>query len=178
VGLQARMMSQAMRKLTGIVSKTRTSVVFINQLRMRIGVMFGNPETTPGGRALKFYSSVRIDLRRIGGIKAGDREIGSVIRARVVKNKMAPPARRAEFDLMFGTGISWEGSVLDSAMAIGKVTKGGAFFSCGEVRLGQGRENVKQFLKENPDICKELEKAVREADAAGTLNVPTRARKR
>ncbi len=178
VGLQARMMSQAMRKLTGIVSKSRTTVVFINQLRMKIGVMFGNPETTPGGRALKFYSSVRIDLRRIGGIKAADRDIGSVIRARVVKNKMAPPARRAEFDLMFGEGISWEGSVLDGAMALGLVTKSGAFFSYGNTRLGQGRENVKQFLKENRDICAELEKAVREADAAGTLSVPTRARGR
>ncbi len=178
MGLQARMMSQAMRKLTGIVSKSRTTVIFINQLRMKIGVMFGNPETTPGGRALKFYSSVRIDLRRIGGIKAGERDIGSVVRARVVKNKMAPPARRAEFDLMFGEGISWEGSVLDGALALGLVTKSGAFFSHGNTRLGQGRENVKKFLKENKDICAELEKAVREADAAGTLSVPTRAKGR
>ena len=178
VGLQARMMSQAMRKLTGIVSKSRTTVVFINQLREKIGVFFGNPETTPGGRALKFYCSVRIDLRRIGGIKEGERDIGSVVRARVVKNKMAPPARRAEFDLMFGTGISWEGSVLDAALAIAEVTKSGAFFSYGDTRLGQGRENAKVFLRENKDVCKTLEKAVREADAAGKLTIPSRARAR
>jgi recombination protein RecA len=178
VGLQARMMSQAMRKLTGIVAKSRTTVIFINQLRMKIGVMFGSPETTPGGRALKFYSSVRIDLRRIGGIKQGDREIGSVVRAKVVKNKMAPPARKAEFDLMFGTGISWEGSVLDGALALGLVAKSGAFFSHGDVRLGQGREAAKSFLAANADVCAELEKAVREADAQGELSVPTRAKGR
>jgi recombination protein RecA len=178
VGLQARMMSQALRKLTGIVAKSRTTVIFINQLRMKIGVMFGSPETTPGGRALKFYASVRVDLRRIGGIKQGDKDIGNVVRAKVVKNKMAPPARKAEFDLMFGTGISWEGSVLDGAMALGLVTKSGAFFSYGETKLGQGREAAKQFLKENKDICKQLEKAVRQADREGTLSVPTRARGR
>jgi recombination protein RecA len=178
VGLQARMMSQTLRKLTGIVAKSRTTVIFINQLRMKIGVMFGSPETTPGGRALKFYASVRIDLRRIGGIKQGDKDIGNVVRAKVVKNKMAPPARKAEFDLMFGTGISWEGSVLDGAMALGLVTKSGAFFSFEDTRLGQGRENAKQFLKENKDICRKLEKAVRKADAEGTLSVPTRARGR
>jgi len=178
VGLQARMMSQALRKLTGIVAKSRTTVIFINQLRMKIGVMFGSPETTPGGRALKFYASVRIDLRRIGGIKQGDRDIGNVVRAKVVKNKMAPPARKAEFDLMFGTGISWEGSVLDGALALGLVTKAGAFFSYEDTKLGQGRENAKQFLKENKDICRKLEKAVRKADKEGTLSVPTRAKGR
>jgi recombination protein RecA len=167
VGLQARMMSQALRKLTGIISKTRTTVIFINQLREKVGVFFGNPETTPGGRALKFYSSVRIDTRRIGGIKDGDREIGSVIRAKVVKNKMAPPARKAEFDLMFGTGISWEGSVLDGGLAYSLVSKSGAYLSFGEVRLGNGREAAKQFLREHKDVCKQLEEAVRQADAAG-----------
>ena len=167
VGLQARMMSQALRKLTGIISKTRTTVIFINQLREKIGVFFGNPETTPGGRALKFYSSVRIDLRRIGGIKDGDREIGSVIRARVVKNKMAPPARRAEFDLMFGSGASWEGSVLDGGLAFNLVGKSGAYLSFGEVRLGNGREAAKAFLREHKDVCAQLEAAVRQADAAG-----------
>ncbi len=178
VGLQARMMSQTLRKLTGIVAKSRTTVIFINQLRMKIGVMFGSPETTPGGRALKFYASVRIDLRRIGGIKQGDKDIGNVVRAKVVKNKMAPPARKAEFDLMFGTGISWEGSVLDGAMSLGLVTKSGAFFSYEDTRLGQGREAAKQFLVENKDICRKLEKAVRKADAEGTLSVPTRAKGR
>jgi recombination protein RecA len=166
VGLQARMMSQAMRKLTGIISKTRTTVIFINQLREKIGVFFGNPETTPGGRALKFYSSVRIDIRRIGGIKDGEREIGNVVRAKVVKNKMAPPARKAEFDLMFGSGISWEGSVLDGALAAGAVTKSGAHLSFNDTRLGNGREAAKAFLRENKDVCAALEKAVRESDAA------------
>jgi recombination protein RecA len=178
MGLQARMMSQAMRKLTGIVSKTSTTVIFINQLREKIGVMFGSPETTPGGRALKFYSSVRLDIRRIGGIKQAERDIGNVVRVKVVKNKMAPPARKAEFDLMFGTGISWEGSVLDGAMALGLITKSGAFFSFGETKLGQGRERAKQFLVDNKDVCRKLEKSVRAADAAGDLNVPTRARGR
>jgi recombination protein RecA len=166
VGLQARMMSQAMRKLTGIISKTRTTVIFINQLREKIGVFFGNPETTPGGRALKFYSSVRIDIRRIGGIKDGEREIGNVVRAKVVKNKMAPPARKAEFDLMFGSGVSWEGSVLDGALAANAVTKSGAYLSFGDTRLGNGREAAKQFLRENKDVCAALEKAVRAADVA------------
>jgi recombination protein RecA len=178
VGLQARMMSQTLRKLTGIVAKSRTTVIFINQLRMKIGVMFGSPETTPGGRALKFYASVRIDLRRIGGIKQGDKDIGNVVRAKVVKNKMAPPARKAEFDLMFGTGISWEGSVLDGAMALGLVTKSGSFFSYEDTKLGQGREAAKKFLQENKDIRKKLEKAVCQADKEGTLSVPTRARGR
>ncbi len=165
VGLQARMMSQALRKLTGIIAKTRTTVIFINQLREKVGVFFGSPETTPGGRALKFYSSVRIDVRRIGGIKDGEREIGNVVRAKVVKNKMAPPARKAEFDLMFGSGISWEGSVLDGALAANAVSKSGAYLSFGDTRLGNGREAAKQFLRENKDVCAQLEKAVREADA-------------
>jgi recombination protein RecA len=167
VGLQARMMSQALRRLTGVIAKTSTTVIFINQLREKVGVFFGNPETTPGGRALKFYSSVRIDLRRIGGIKSGDQEIGSVIRAKVAKNKMAPPARRAEFDLMFGTGISWEGSVLDTGLAANLVTKSGSFLSYGDMRLGQGREQAKQFLRDNLDISRKIEAEVREAAAAG-----------
>jgi recombination protein RecA len=169
VGLQARMMSQALRRLTGVIAKSRTTVIFINQLREKVGVFFGNPETTPGGRALKFYSSVRIDVRRIGGIKQGDREIGNVVRAKVVKNKMAPPARRAEFDLMFGSGISWEGTVLDGALAANVVKKSGAFISYEDTRLGQGREAAKEFLRQNADVCRKLEAAVRAADAAGQL---------
>jgi len=156
VALQARLMSQALRKLTGIVSKTRTCVIFINQIRMKIGVMFGNPETTPGGRALKFYSAVRIDVRRIGNIKEGDLVTGTRVRAKVVKNKVAPPYRSAEFDMMHNEGISFEGDVLDTALALGMVQKTGTWFSCGEMRLGQGRERSKQFLRENPEITKEL----------------------
>jgi recombination protein RecA len=166
VGLQARLMSQAMRKLTGAISRSRTSVIFINQIRMKIGVMFGNPETTPGGRALKFYSSVRIDIRRISTIKEGDRAVGNHVRARVVKNKVAPPFRNAEFDIMFDKGISAEGDLIDLAVQHEIVSKQGAWFSYGETRLGQGRENAKTFLADNSDVADEIRQAVlREAGA-------------
>lgn len=160
VGLQARLMSQAMRKLTSAISKSKAVVMFINQIREKIGVMFGNPETTPGGRALKFYTSVRIDVRRVSTIKDGDQTVGVHCRARVVKNKVAPPFRSAEFDLMFETGISREGDLLDLAVDEGIVEKSGAWFNYGDVRLGQGRENVKQFLKDNTDLAEEIEKAI------------------
>ena len=160
MGLQARLMSQALRKLTGAISKSETVVIFINQLREKIGVMFGSPETTPGGRALKFYSSARIDIRRIGAIKDGDRNIGNRVRARVVKNKVAPPFRDAEFDIMFDEGISESGDLLDLAVDDNVVDKSGSWFSYGEVRLGQGRENAKVFLKENPDLFEEIRQAV------------------
>ena len=166
MGLQARLMSQALRKLTANISRTNTCCVFINQLREKIGIMFGNPETTTGGNALKFYATVRIDVRRTTQLKDGDEATGNHVRVKVVKNKMAPPARRAEFDLMFGTGISWEGSVLDGALAADMVKKSGAYLSFGDTRLGNGREAAKQFLRENKDVCAQLEKAVREADAA------------
>jgi recombination protein RecA len=160
VATQARLMSQALRKLTAAIGKTKTVVIFINQVRMKIGVMFGNPETTPGGRALKFYSSVRVDVRRIGSIKEGDVVTGSRVRAKVVKNKVAPPFREAEFDIMFDSGISAEGDVLDLAQAEEIVTKSGAWFSYKDVRLGQGRENVKQFFRDNPDLMKEIRSAI------------------
>ncbi|MBS3734400.1 MAG: recombinase RecA [Phycisphaerae bacterium] len=163
VGLQARLMSQAMRKLVGAIAKSRTSVIFINQIRMKIGVMFGNPETTPGGRALKFYSSVRIDIRRISSIKAGDEVVGNHVRARVVKNKVAPPFRRAEFDILFNQGISAEGDLLDLAVAHDVVAKQGAWFSYGETRLGQGRANAASFLRENTDLLEEVKQAVLDA---------------
>ncbi len=156
VGLQARLMSQAMRKLTGAIAKSDVTVIFINQLREKIGVMFGSPETTPGGRALKFYSSVRVDIRRIGAIKDGDQNIGNRVRARVVKNKIAPPFRDAEFDIMFNEGISTSGDLLDLAVAENIVKKSGAWFSYGDVRLGQGRENSKLFLREHPDLFGEI----------------------
>jgi recombination protein RecA len=161
MGLQARLMSQALRKLTGAVSKSKTSLIFINQLREKIGVMFGNPETTTGGRALKFYASVRIDIRRIGAIKDGDVVVGGRTRAKVVKNKVAPPFREAEFDMMYGEGISKEGDLLDMAVDRKIVEKSGTWFSYSGDRLGQGRENVKQFLKDNPVICKSIEVRVR-----------------
>jgi recombination protein RecA len=161
VGLQARLMSQALRKLTGVVSKSKTCLIFINQLREKIGVMFGNPETTTGGRALKFYASVRIDIRRIGAIKDGDVVVGGRTRVKVVKNKVAPPFREAEFDVMYGEGISREGDLLDLAVDRRIVEKTGTWFSYGGERLGQGRENVKQFLKENPEIFKSIEERVR-----------------
>ena len=156
VGLQARLMSQALRKLTGAIAKSDTTVVFINQLREKIGVMFGSPETTPGGRALKFYSSVRIDIRRIGGIKDGDQNVGNRVRTRVVKNKLAPPFRDAEFDIMFTEGISASGDLVDLAVAEDIIAKSGAWFSYGEMRLGQGRENAKATLRENPDLFAEI----------------------
>jgi len=163
-GLQARLMSQALRKLTGAISRSRTAVIFINQLREKVGIVFGNPEVTPGGRALKFYSSVRIDLRRIESIKQGQQVIGSRVRAKVVKNKVAAPFRVAEFDIMFtgkDQGISREGDLLDLAVDMGIVKKMGAFFSYGELRLGQGRENAKELLRENPDLAREIELKIR-----------------
>jgi recombination protein RecA len=167
VGLQARLMSQALRKLTGIVSKSKTIVVFINQIRMKIGVMFGNPETTPGGRALKFYSSVRMDIRRIATLKEGDQSIGNRTRVKIVKNKVAPPFRIAEFDIIFGEGISHEGDLLDLAVEHKLVSKSGTWFSYGDVRLGQGRNNARQYLIEHPETTLEIERSVREA-----LNIP------
>jgi len=165
MGLQARLMSQALRKLTAAISRSHTSVVFINQLREKVGVVFGNPEVTPGGRALKFYSSVRIDLRRADSIKLGTEIIGSRVKARVVKNKVAPPFRSAEFDIMFSRGISKEADLVDLGVALGLVKKTGAFFSIGETRLGQGRENAKQFLHEHAEIAQDLEKAIRGASS-------------
>ena len=164
VGLQARLMSQALRKLTGAISRSRTCVVFINQLRMKIGVMFGNPETTTGGNALKFYSSTRLDIRRIETIKNGQESIGSRVRVKVVKNKVAPPFRQAEFDIMYNEGISKEGSVLDVATDLGIVRKQGAWFYLEEERLGQGRENAKEFLRHNPDVLE----AIRDRIKAGS----------
>jgi len=161
MGLQARLMSQALRKLTGVVSKSKTTLIFINQLREKIGVMFGNPETTTGGRALKFYASVRVDIRRIASIKDGDHIIGGRTRVKVVKNKLAPPFREAEFDVMYGEGISREGDLLDLAVDKRIIEKSGAWFAYGGERLGQGRENAKQFLKENPDIRQIIEDRVR-----------------
>ncbi|MCB7129126.1 MAG: recombinase RecA [Candidatus Brocadiales bacterium] len=160
IGLQARLMSQAMRKLSGVISKSNTCLVFINQIREKIGVMFGNPETTPGGRALKFYASVRIEVRRIGIIKDGDRAIGNRVRAMVVKNKVAPPFRKTEFDLMYKGGISFSGDVVDLALAHNIVDKSGAWFSYGKIRLGQGRENTKTFLEENPKLMEEIKQVV------------------
>jgi recombination protein RecA len=160
VGLQARLMSQAMRKLTGVIARSNCTVIFINQIREKIGVMFGSPETTTGGRALKFYSSVRIDVRRTGALKEGDVTVGSRTRARVVKNKIAPPFRDAEFDIMYTEGISASGDLLDLAVACEVIQKSGAWFSYGEVRIGQGREASKVFLKENPDLFKEVRQKV------------------
>ncbi len=160
VGLQARMMSQAMRKLTGVINKTKTSLIFINQIREKIGVMFGNPETTPGGRALKFYSSVRIDIRRISTIKDNNGAIGNHVRARVVKNKVAAPFREAEFDIMFNQGISIEGDLIDLAVEKGLIQKSGAWLSYNDAHIGQGREKTKEYLKENPDLCKELKEKI------------------
>ena len=161
MGLQARLMSQALRKLTGVVSKSKTTLIFINQLREKIGVMFGNPETTTGGRALKFYASVRIDIRRIASIKDGDQVIGGRTRVKVVKNKVAPPFREAEFDVMYGEGISREGDLLDLAVERRIVEKSGAWFAYGGERLGQGRENAKQFLKDNTDVRRAIDERVR-----------------
>jgi recombination protein RecA len=161
MGLQARLMSQALRKLTGVVSKSKTTLIFINQLREKIGVMFGNPETTTGGRALKFYASVRIDIRRIASIKDGDAVVGGRTRVKVVKNKVAPPFREAEFDVMYGEGISKEGDLLDLAVEKRIVEKSGAWFAFSGERLGQGRENAKQFLKENPSVRQTIEDRVR-----------------
>lgn len=162
VGLQARLMSQALRKLTGMVGRTNTSLIFINQIREKIGVMFGNPETTSGGRALKFYSSLRLDIRRIGAVKDGSDIVGNRTRVKCVKNKMASPFRQAEFDIGYGTGIDTEGELLDLGVEVGVVDKAGAWYSFGDVRLGQGRENSKTFMRENPDVRQEISAGVHE----------------
>jgi recombination protein RecA len=167
VGLQARLMSQALRKLTGAIGRSNAAVVFTNQIREKIGVMFGNPETTSGGRALKFYASLRLDIRRIASIKEGQEQVGSRTRVKVVKNKCAPPFRQAEFDIMFNQGISREGLLVDMGEEIGVVNRAGAWYSYGDDRLGQGRENAKAFLKESPDIAEEIEAQIRE-----TLGMP------
>ena len=162
MGLQARLMSQALRKLTGTISKTRTSLIFINQIRMKIGVMFGNPETTTGGRALKFYASVRLEIRRIETISKGtDDAIGNKVRVKVVKNKVAPPFRKVELEIMFGKGISWSASLLDAAVKFDIITKSGSWYSFGEERIGQGRENVKSFIESNPDTAEQIDLLVR-----------------
>ena len=171
VGLQARLMSQALRKLTSAISRSRTSVIFINQLREKVGIVFGNPEVTPGGRALKFYSSVRIDLRRVETLKQGTTPVGSRVRAKIVKNKVAPPFRQAEFDIMVTgdtVGISREGDIIDLGVEAGLVKKMGAFFSYGDVRIGQGRENSKNFLRQNPDLAREIESQLRAQAEANT----------
>ena len=161
VGLQARLMSQALRKLAAAIGKSGTAVIFINQLREKVGIIFGNPEVTPGGRALKFYSSVRIDLRRIETIKQGNEAVGSRVKARVVKNKVAPPFKSAEFDIMFAHGISREGDLVDLGVALDIIKKTGAFFSYGDIRLGQGRENAKQYLSEHPELGQEIEQQIK-----------------
>jgi recombination protein RecA len=161
MGLQARLMSQALRKLTASISKSKTCVIFINQIREKIGVMFGNPETTPGGRALKFYSSVRLDIRRIGAIKVGDMDVGNHVRVKVAKNKVAPPFRQAEFDMLYNEGISREGSLLDVALENGVIEKSGTWFSYKGNRIGQGRESAKSYLKENPKVTDEIEETLR-----------------
>jgi len=163
VGLQARLMSQALRKLSGVISKSQTSVIFINQLREKIGIMFGNPEVTPGGRALKFYSSVRIDIRRIESLKQGVDIVGNRVRAKIVKNKVAPPFKKAEFDIVYGKGISREGTLIDMGADQGIVNKSGAWYTYGDERLGQGKENAKQFLQENLKIADEIEKKIKVA---------------
>ncbi|GAB4270656.1 MAG: recombinase RecA [Candidatus Rifleibacteriota bacterium] len=163
VGMQARLMSQAMRKLTPVVSKSRAVCIFINQIREKIGVMFGNPETTPGGRALKFFSSVRLEIRRKDQIKDGDTPVGYVTEVKVVKNKVAPPFKKAKFDMMFGSGISTEGEVLEIAESANIISKAGAWYSYGDIRMGQGRENSKQFLRDNPDIFAEIVMKVKQA---------------
>lgn len=164
MGLQARLMSQALRKLTAVISRSKTCVIFINQIREKIGVMFGNPETTPGGRALKFYSSVRLDIRRIETLKRGDEILGNRVRVKVVKNKVAPPFKQAVFDIMFGEGISKEGDVLEAALKAGLIKKSGAWFSYGQTRIGQGRENARDFLKENPKVMQEIIKKLKHID--------------
>ncbi len=163
VGLQARLMSQAMRKLTSTISRTKTTCIFINQLREKIGVMFGNPETTTGGNALKFYSSVRLDIRKVSPIKDGDNVIGNQVRVKVVKNKVAPPFRRAEFDIMFGTGISRSGEILDLAIDLGVIKKSGSWFSYGDTNLAQGRDACKKVIEDNPELAEELENRINEA---------------
>ena len=179
MGLQARMMSQAMRKLTGTLAKTNCGIVFINQIREKIGVMFGNPETTPGGRALKFYASVRLEVRRVETLKQGTDMVGNRTKVKVVKNKVAPPFRQAEFDIMFGTGISRSGGILDMAIELGIANKSGSWFTYGDTRIGQGRENAKQFLDENPAVAAEMEGRIREmASGSGCRQAPDHLRHR
>jgi recombination protein RecA len=172
VGVQARLMSQAMRKLTGSISKSKCMVIFINQIRMKIGVMFGRPETTTGGNALKIYSSVRLDIRRIGAIKDRDEIVGNATRVKVVKNKVAPPFKQVEFDIMYGEGISKNGELLDLGVTAGVVEKSGAWYSYGDERIGQGRENAKLFLSENSEIAYELEDKIRAAHGLD-FEIPT-----
>jgi recombination protein RecA len=172
MGVQARLMSQALRKLSGAINQTKTAVIFTNQLRQKIGVMFGNPETTTGGQALKFYASIRLDVRRIQAIKVGEEVIGNRTRVKVVKNKVAPPFRTAEFDIMFNEGISKAGDVLDLATKFEVVTKRGAFFSYGDTRIGQGRENAKDFLRQNPGMMAEIEGVIRQKSTAGEISLP------
>jgi recombination protein RecA len=173
MGLQARLMSQALRKLTGTISKSRTCVIFINQIRMKIGVMFGNPETTTGGNALKFYASQRLDIRRTGAIKEGDQIIGNRTRVKVVKNKIAPPFKEAEFDIIYGHGISKEGDILDLGVSLGAVEKSGAWYSFGEERIGQGRENVKRFLSEHIDVRDKIADLIHEKTGLSSLHKKT-----
>jgi recombination protein RecA len=172
MGVQARLMSQALRKLSGAINQTKTALIFTNQLRQKIGIMFGNPETTTGGNALKFYASVRLDVRRIQAIKVGDEVIGNRTRVKVVKNKVAPPFRTAEFDIMFNEGISKSGDILDLATKFEVVTKRGAFYSYGDTRLGQGRENSKDYLRQNPDLMVEIEGFIRQQAIAGEIILP------
>ncbi len=171
VGLQARLMSQALRKLSAAISKSKTAVIFINQLREKVGIFFGNPEVTPGGRALKFYSSVRIDLRRGDSIKQGTEMVGARVKARVVKNKVAPPFRSAEFDIMFNHGISKEGNLVDLGVVTGLVKKAGAFFTYSDTKLGQGRENAKDYLKQHPELASQLEEKIRASTAIPSISL-------
>ena len=172
MGLQARMMSQAMRKLSGSVSKTGCVIIFINQLREKIGVMFGSPETTPGGKALKFYASVRLDIRRVETLKQGTDMVGNRVKVKVVKNKVAPPFRQAEFDIMFGTGISRSGGILDMAIELGLANKSGSWFTYGDQRIGQGRENAKEYLEEHPETMKEMESRIRKIAVGPVESLP------
>lgn len=170
VGLQARLMSQALRKLAGVISKSNTTAIFINQLREKVGIMFGNPETTPGGRALKFYSSVRLDVRRVETLKQGTEMIGNRTRVKVVKNKVAPPFKEAEFDIIYGEGISKEGSILDVGVSLDIINKSGSWFSYNDQRMGQGRENAKQFLRENKEISQDIESKIRDNYSEAFVN--------
>lgn len=172
MGVQARLMSQALRKLSGAINQTKTMVIFTNQLRQKIGVMFGNPETTTGGQALKFYASVRMDVRRVQSIKVGEEVIGNRTRVRVIKNKVAPPFRTAEFDIMYNAGISKVGDILDLATQLEVIQKRGAFFSYGDIRLGQGRENAKEFLRQNVDLAREIENVIRQKAMGGEVILP------
>jgi recombination protein RecA len=177
VGLQARLMSQALRKLTAVISKSKTAVVFINQIREKVGVMFGSPEVTPGGRALKFYSSVRLEVRRVDSLKQGGEQIGNRVKCKIVKNKLAPPFKSAEFDILFGRGISREGSLVDVGVELGVINKAGTWFSYAETRLGQGRDNARQFLEENPEVANTIERQVRSLsgmDRSAMMNGETR----